>query len=412
MTAYVVAGLAQAQAAGVEIKAGVTAKGAARVAAQFAKDPKLAADLRAYMQYALVLAGRADSAALGQVYDRRARLSPYGMALLGLALEQAKDGRAGELAAALEQAAQQDEQQAWWPATRDAMLDFSADVTPEATAFVVKFLSHQRPASALLPKAALWLMNHRDEGYWWSSTKQTAMVIYGLTDFLKASGELKPNLAATVYVNDKAVLTRQFDQATGLAVPELVLDESQLQPGVNHVRVTSSGQGRLYYSTRAEYYSTEDRLRKTGSAALNILRDYFKLAPAKEGDKIVYDTLPLNGPVASGDVLAVRLTVSGSEWKYLMVEDPIPAGTEFIERDDSYELKSRPPWWEYSFSRRELHDDRMAIFQTFFPPGQQQYFYLLKVVNPGVFQLSPARVQPMYQPGFLSTTESRRLEVK
>jgi len=412
MTAYVVAGLAQAQAAGVEIKSDVIPKGAARVAAQFAKDPKLAADLRAYMQYALVLAGRADFNALGQVYDQRAKLSPYGVALLGLALEQAKDGRAGDLAAALEQAAQQDSLQAWWPAERDQMLDFSADVTPEATAYVVKFLSHQRPASPLLPKAALWLMNHRDEGYWWSSTKQTAMVIYGLTDFLKASGELKPNLTATVYVNDKAVLTRQFDQATGLAAPELALDESKLQPGVNHVRVTSSGQGRLYYSTRAEYFSTEDKLRKTGSAQLNILRDYFKLVPAKEGDRIVYDTVPLNGPVASGDVLAVRLTVSGSEWKYLMMEDPIPAGTEFIERDDSYELKSRPPWWQYYFSRRELHDDRMAIFQTFFPQGQQQYFYLLKVVNPGVFQLSPARVQPMYQPAFLSTTESRRLEVK
>jgi hypothetical protein len=126
----------------------------------------------------------------------------------------------------------------------------------------------------------------------------------------------------------------------------------------------------------------------------------------------VYDTVPLNGPVASGDIVAVRLTVTGSEWKYLLAEDPIPAGTEFIEHDDSYELKSRPPWWEYYFTRRELHDDRMAIFETFFPQGQQQYFYLLKVVNPGVFQVSPARVQPMYQPSFLSTTESRRLEVK
>ena len=46
------------------------------------------------------------------------------------------------------------------------------------------------------------------------------MVIYGLTDFLKASNELKPNLTATVYVNDKAALTRKFDEATGLAAPD------------------------------------------------------------------------------------------------------------------------------------------------------------------------------------------------
>ena len=412
MTAYVVAGLAQAKSAGVEIKQDSMARGAAWVAQEFVKDPKLAADLRAYMQYSLALAGQPDVNGLGQVYAQRAKLSPYGLAVLGLAMELAKDVRASGIAAALAQSAQQDDQQAWWPATRDEMLDFSADVTPEATAYVVKFLAHQSPASPLLPKAALWLMNHRDEGYWWESTKETAMVIYGLTDFLKASNELKPNLTATIFVNDKPAVTRKFDQATGIAVPEVVLDESQLAPGVNHVRVTTQGAGRLYYSTRAEYYSTEDKLQKTGSVSLNILRDYFKLVPQKSGDKIVYDTTPLNGPVAAGDVIAVRLTVTGSEWKYLLAEDPIPAGTEFIERDDSYELKSRPPWWEYSFTRRELHDDRMAIFERYFPQGQQTYFYLLKVVNPGVFQMSPARVQPMYQPGFMATTESRRLEVK
>jgi uncharacterized protein YfaS (alpha-2-macroglobulin family) len=238
------------------------------------------------------------------------------------------------------------------------------------------------------------------------------MVIYGLTDYLKATGELHPNLTATVLVNDVPVLTKKLDQATALGVPELTLDESRLQPGVNHIRVATTGQGRLYYSSRLEYYSADDKFQKTGNTSLNILREYFKLAPVKDGEKIVYDLAPLTGPAASGDTLAVRLTVTGTKWKYLMLEDPIPSGTEFIERDASYELRSHPPWWQYEFTRRELHDDRMAIFQTYFPQGQQQYFYLLKVVNPGVFQVSPARVQPMYNSGIMATSESRRLEVK
>jgi alpha-2-macroglobulin len=54
----------------------------------------------------------------------------------------------------------------------------------------------------------------------------------------------------------------------------------------------------------------------------------------------------------------------------------------------------------------------VAMFQVWFPQGRQEYFYLLKVVNRGVFQVSPARVQPMYQTGVLATTEARRLEVK
>ena len=213
------------------------------------------------------------------VYDKRDKLSPYGLAMLGLALEQVKDARAGELAAALEQSAKEDDEQAWWPATRDQMLDFSEDVTPEATAYAVKFLSHQRPNRRCLPKAALWLMNHRNEGYWWSCTKQTAMVIYGLTDYLKSTNELNPNLTATVFVNDQPVLTRKFDQATTLGVPELTLDESQAPARRESHSRHHLGAGRLYYSARAEYYSTDDKLQKTGTMSLNILRDYFRLVP-------------------------------------------------------------------------------------------------------------------------------------
>jgi uncharacterized protein YfaS (alpha-2-macroglobulin family) len=411
MTAYVVAGLVQAQAAGVEVKPDAVRKGADWLA-RTVGDSRLAPDLRAYMTYALVLAGQSSRAPVGDLYARRSGLSPYGLAILGLAFEQIKDARAGEIASALESAAEQDGEQAWWTSTRDQLLDFSEDATPEATAYAMKFLSHERPSSALLPKAALWLVNHRTEGAWWSSTKQTAMVIYGLIDYLASTRELNSDVTATVYVNDRPVLTRKLDPTAPIGEPDLRIEEAMLSPGTNRVRVTASGSGRLYYAARADYFSTSDRLQKAGSTSLNLLRDYFRLVPSKVGDRIVYDTVPLHGSVAAGDVLAVRLTITGTEWKYLMVEDPIPAGAEFIEHDSSYELRNQPPWWMWIFTRRELHDDRMAIFQTWFPRGQQQYFYLLKVVNPGLFQISPARVAPMYQRGAMATSESTRLEVK
>ena len=292
------------------------------------------------------------------------------------------------------------------------MLDFSADVTPEASAYAMKLLSHQRPKSPLLPKAALYLVNHRDEGYWWSSTKQTAMVIYGLIDYVQATNELHPNLNAAVLVNGRNAITHAFNGDSLADAPEITLDEAQLQATNNQIQVTSNGQGRLYYSVSGTYYSDQARQEKQGAISLNVLRDYFQLVPGKDGDAIVYDLRPLDGPVAQGDIIAVRLTVTGSDWRYLMAEDPIPAGTEFIQHDELYHLRETPPWWRYWFTRRELHDDRMAIFQTYFSEGQQQYFYLLKVVNPGSFHVSPARVGPMYQPVVQATTESKTLEVK
>src|SRR3954454_8816875 len=107
MTAYVVAGLAQAKAAGIQVDPERIDKGAQWIGKSFASDAKLASDLRAYMQYALVVAGKPDANALAQIFEQRTKLSPYGLAILGLALELVKDARGGEVAAALEQSVQQ-----------------------------------------------------------------------------------------------------------------------------------------------------------------------------------------------------------------------------------------------------------------------------------------------------------------
>ena len=126
---------------------------------------------------------------------------------------------------------------------------------------------------------------------------------------------------------------------------------------------------------------------------------------------MVHQLSPVNGPLTVGDVMAVRITVTGDDWRYLLVEDPIPAGFEFIEDDGKYTLDQKPDWWNSWYSRREFHDDRAAIFQTFFRSGQQQYVYLLKVVNPGLFHANPAKVWPMYQPSIFSTSEASTVVV-
>ena len=95
-----------------------------------------------------------------------------------------------------------------------------------------------------------------------------------------------------------------------------------------------------------------------------------------------------------------------------MIEDPIPSGTESIARDDLYELDAQPTWWSRWYSDRELRDDRTTFFNMYFPQGQHEYVYLLKVVNPGIFRVSPTSVEPMYQPDYLSTSNAMTVTVK
>ncbi len=416
MSAYVVSGIAQAKAAGYPVRDEVIERGRAWLKQQLETNRELHADLRAYVAYALSASGVVDPKGLDAAWDKRDDMTSYGAAVMGHAFAATRDPRLAEMLSRLESKAKSDELDAYWTVDHDHLMGFHGDTTTEATAFALKLLVRHKPDSPLIAKAAHWLASHRDEGYYWRSTKQTAMVVYGLTDYLRTSGELQPNYAITVSLNGKQVLTRRFTTQDALkpdAAP-LRFPAAELAATGNRVRITKTGEGRLYWSARGDYYSTESKLARTGSVALNISREYFRLVPEQQGEKIVHRLEPL-GPaisLAPGDVVAVRLQLSGGDWNYLLIEDPIPAGTESIEKDDLYTLKERPPWWQWIYSRREFRDDRVAMFQNYFTRRGLDQFHLLKVVHPGKFRVNPARVQPMYQPQYLATTESREVEVR
>jgi hypothetical protein len=81
-----------------------------------------------------------------------------------------------------------------------------------------------------------------------------------------------------------------------------------------------------------------------------------------------------------------------------------------VQHEDSYNILDQPAAWQYWYTRREFYDDRAAIFATE-SSGRHESFYLLKVVNPGSFAISPANVQPMYQPGIQATSDLLHLQV-
>ena len=413
MTAYVVGGLSQAKAAGVAVNDDSIQRGLKWLRAAYDKNSGVVGDLKAYVVYSMAQAGALDPKPLEDAWNARGNMSAHGVTFLGLTFEMARNAdRTAALARQLVSAVTTDDTRAWWPTDRDYLMDYWYDTSSETTAMAVKFLSHVKPDSPLLPKAVQYLMDHR-QGYYWYTTKQTAMVIFGLTDYLKESGELKPNIQATVTMNGKQVLSKTFGPADALSpIAQKVTIAAADLADSNRIHVESSGTGKLYWSVTERYHSTDAKHVKEGGTELNLLRDYYKLTPEKSGDQIVYSLDKADGPLSVGDVLAVRLTITGSHWRYLLVEDPIPAGAEFIERDDLYKLKDQPSWWHYYFDRRELHDDRMALFRSYFYNSQEQYFYLLKVVNPGKFRVSPAKVEPMYQPKYLATTEPKEIEFK
>ena len=414
MTAYVVSGLAQAKAAGYDKAAANLPGGVRYLEQQLAQHPRMIPALRAYVTYALSLAGAQNlGPSVESLWSRRNDLPAEGLALAGMVMLRAGDSRAPQIAQLLEGKAQHTGTLVSWPSSYSPLLDLNDDNSAESTAFALRFLTHADAKSPLLEGAAQWLVLNRNGGYWWSSTEQTAMALFGLVDYLAASQELNADYDADVLLNGSSIAKRHFTAADAASGTDLSIDitPAQLQPGNNVVQISKHGSGRAYWSVQGKYYSTEQKFYQQGTLSLNLTRDYFKLTPITQGGKVEYSLEPLKGPVQVGDTLAVHLAVNGSPAKYLLIEDPIPAGTEFVQNEDSYILGDKPANWDYWYTRREFYDDRAAIFATE-SSGRHESFYLLKVVNPGSFAISPANVQPMYQPGIQATSDMLHLQVE
>jgi uncharacterized protein YfaS (alpha-2-macroglobulin family) len=412
MTAYVVSGLGQAKDAGYKIEEYRLNKGREWLQSTLSAHPDMIPDLRAYVVYALSTTGGAPKEALEATWKSRDKLSDEGLALVGLALDAASDGRAKDVAQLLEKKAKTTDSDAYWTGSYDGMLEYWSDTSDETTAFALKLLVRQDRSSGLLPKAAQWLAKHRDGDYWYS-TKQTAMVIQGLTDYLALSGELANSSDVEVLVNGASVGKRHFGPGDGFALPwRIKVPAAQVGNG-GQVTVRKSGDGISYWSTESAWYSADKRLFQSGQLALNITRDYYVLEKyqPKPTDSITYNLVPLKGAVHVGDIVAVRLALSGTSWEYLLAEDPIPSGTEFLPNTGLYTLNQKPSWWADWYTRKEFHDDRAAFFNTDFS-GRGEYVYLLKVVNPGKFVISPAQTGPMYQSNVQATTDPATLEVQ
>src|SRR6185436_10118806 len=164
----------------------------------------------------------------------------------------------------------------------------------------------------------------------WSSTKDTAFAIFGLIDYLKVSKELSPDYDVEVYLNGENVLT-QHVSAAAASQTFSINRKSDAVAGSSQIRVVKRGKGMVYFSSSLDYYTGEEDVPARGSADLNITREYVRLKVTADGEELKWVTEPLKGDLRSGDIIVVRLKLSGTKARHMMVEDPIPAGAEQVE---------------------------------------------------------------------------------
>ena len=262
------------------------------------------------------------------------------------------------------------------------------------------------------PRLVKWLLNNRRNGYYWRSTRDTALVIAALADYMRASGESAPDYALTVSVDGQPMkeikLTKEnfftFDN-------QLLLRGLQLKPGAHTVTLAKNGQGALYYSAYLSYFTKEEDVKGAGNEIF-LQRQYFKLVPKSEavvkpataftrtgaghpasqaksasaGGRVelhdAYTRLPLKtgDTVASGDQIEVVLKITAKNtYDYLAFEDMKPAGCEPVE------LRSGGRWAGGLCANLELRDEKVVFFIGLLEQGEHILRYKLRAQAPGHF---------------------------
>jgi uncharacterized protein YfaS (alpha-2-macroglobulin family) len=138
---------------------------------------------------------------------------------------------------------------------------------------------------------------------------------------------------------------------------------------------------------------------------LNVTREYQRLAVTEENYQLKWSMSPLTGEIYSGDLLVVKLHITGKPAAHLMIEDPIPAGAEQLESVGNLNLDYNSTGWTDWYSSREFRDQRTVFFLDRFD-GDTTFQYAIRVQVPGDFVVAPARAELMYRPEIFANTAS------
>jgi uncharacterized protein YfaS (alpha-2-macroglobulin family) len=356
----------------------------------------------AFTHYVLAQMARGDAGRMSTLYDGRERLAVYGKAFLALALYamDASDPRVQTLMDDLAGAVNLTAAGASW---REETIDFlTLGSDTRSTAIALAAFTQIRPDDPILPNVVRWLMSARTAGIW-ATTQENAWSIIALTDWMVHTGELEADYAWQATLNDAELGSGAFDGTNILAsttlrtaITKLLRDEANL---LRIGRDNDSGQ--LYYTTYLRY---------------NL--DALAVTPLDRG-LVVDRRFSLDGATVSsaavGDIISVTVTIVAPTVLYhVMVETPIPAGTEPIDpklaalAPDFYappELRpfnpfaaGAPGWDAWTPSFTDFRDDKVTLFATYLPAGSYAYTFLVRASLPGEFRVLPVHGEMMYFP--------------
>src|SRR5439155_118891 len=128
----------------------------------------------------------------------------------------------------------------------------------EATAFALRALLAIDPKNKLIEPVTNWLIKNR-RGAQWNSTRDTAIVVLAMNDYLRGSGELKADLDYELIVNGASIAKKKISGPDVFNAPSRFVVDSKLVKDNNEIRIKrKSGDGSIYFAVEGKFFSLEE----------------------------------------------------------------------------------------------------------------------------------------------------------
>jgi uncharacterized protein YfaS (alpha-2-macroglobulin family) len=351
--------------------------------------------------------------AFDDAWTHREKLTPYSRALLALAAHDFGDAsRAQVLIRNLENGVKIDRGDeraetmatAHWGADHFWWHWYEGPV--ETTSFALQALAEIDPSNKLVEPVMNWLVKNR-RGARWSNTRDTAIALLGLTDYLRASGELSEPVTYELSVNGHVIGTKSEAESFTIE-PRFVKDANDIS-----IRRTS-GRGPLYFSVEGRFVSLEEPVTAAGNE-LFVKREYLRFVPKPTLLKgVVYDKVPLHDgdTVTSGDRIEVVVTIeTKNDYEYLLFEDLKPAGLEAVSLTSGSTIATSSTNGS-TYVYQELRDRKVALFAGQLSQGTWTIRYELRAETPGTYHALPVLGEAMYVPEIRANGEETHIIVR
>ena len=440
LTAQVVHGLLMARTCGVSVPDDMLQRGGGWLE-RYAQDQirllknaeakneklprKTQADNLDSLVYSVLLELDKDPTALrNYLFRDRLTLSLYGQGLLGLSL--LKKDRQAELAlvvSSIGQFVEQDEenQTAWLRMNNGGYWWFWFGDEIEAHAIYLKLLARTNPKGALASRLVKYLLNNRKHSTYWNSTRDTALCIEAMAEFMAASGEGKPDMTVDVWMDGKSVSGPVSVHAGNLFTIDntVTLQGASLTTGAHTIDVRRTGKGPVYFNAYLENFTLEDPIAAAG-LEVKVQRRLFKLVDADQSaqaggargqavdirvDRVQRQELKSGDRLKSGDLVEVELLLeSKNDYEYLIVEDMKAAGFEPVDVRSGYTGNELGAYMEF-------RDERVCLFLRTLARGKHSVTYRVRAEIPGLFSVLPTRISGMYAPELRGNSDEQKIGI-